>query len=251
MEPVSAGIFGFLLGLSFWWWLAIIVGIACMFPIVEYEQGPLGLLTIVGVCVIMYFASGVNMAAVIWNNLPLVLAYGAIYICIIGAGWSVFMWRRLGKKCRAEFDRFHQEFIATWRDNLSRPNSSALTELLKNHTDKDETKKAMTEALAANTIPDQLLDQWHDEMRDAALSRRALGLRNDDNRLSFSKPSPLDYKRKITTWIAFWPWSMAWYALHNLIMDLVNAVWRRLVRVYAYFSDKAFEGVDDRLLRKK
>jgi len=84
--------------------------------------------------------------------------------------------------------------------------------------------------LGNGTIPDALLTLW--------LERKAAEV-----------PSPFSYKEKILNWVAFWPWSMVAYMILDLLRDLANFVWERLISVYAAVVRRRYAGIDPRLLK--
>lgn len=54
-------------------------------------------------------------------------------------------------------------------------------------------------------------------------------------------PSAADSKERITTWIAFWPFSLFW-ALMKFPREIATYIYRRIVTVFERMSESAFAG---------
>lgn len=55
-------------------------------------------------------------------------------------------------------------------------------------------------------------------------------------------PELSDNKARLTSWVAYWPMSAAWYVTHDALVHFFQAVHRRMVAVYTRIRDQAFEG---------
>jgi hypothetical protein len=63
-------------------------------------------------------------------------------------------------------------------------------------------------------------------------------------------PAVTQHKDKILSWIILWPFSLLGYLLSDILMDVANWFFARTKWIYTRISKRAFQGVDERLLKK-
>ena len=245
MEPVSAGLLGFLAGLTFWGWGLILAELVIVFPCVAYERSECAFISVVIFAVVAYFLIGLNVAATVWHHPFWTIFYVFAYF-VVGAVWSRYQWKRFVVRCRKEFDKRYRSFIEDMTRKLQKPAPETRMDARSSasppktvFSDMDEPTKATALAeLGAKKIPEALLDHWHETLRVAWSS-------------GTYPPSPTNNKNRITSWIAFWPWSVVWYIIRDVFLELVDWMYRKLANMYWSISFGQFADVDPRLLKTK
>jgi len=109
--------------------------------------------------------------------------------------------------------------------------------------------------LDAKEIPEELKKKWtlyllnSDEWSrpkkpfvpvhrwDAKLSK------DINDRVLTVRPRAWENKTKIITWMAFWPWSLFWYLLGDLLYDLWNRIYAWLGDLFEQMSKHVFRNV--------
>ena len=64
-------------------------------------------------------------------------------------------------------------------------------------------------------------------------------------RMGTTKPLVSDNKRRIMTWMCFWPYSFIWTIIDDPIRRVFKAIYRRIRVRLEKIADKAFEGLED------
>jgi hypothetical protein len=68
--------------------------------------------------------------------------------------------------------------------------------------------------------------------------------RDDEGRTSF-RPTPGNYKARITNWIAYWPLSVIWIGIREWVVDFLNMVYRAISGVLERISLNTWDGIDE------
>jgi len=76
-----------------------------------------------------------------------------------------------------------------------------------------------------NRVKDQRSANQSDESWKEELKRRI--------------PSPARYKDRIMRWIGYWPISVFWFVVHDLVMDVLNFLYNRFAGVYRKITEAA------------
>ncbi len=236
MDPTTAGLLGFLFGISFWGWALVLLEFVILFPLMAYDKSELATISLIVGGVAAYFLFGWNIASIVWYNpgasISCVLAY-----FLIGMLWSMFRWSQFAVECRVLFDEKVATFIQLKKKNLNLTQNKTAMNFREPPKEpfSEEVKKRILASLNEGKIPDELLEEWR-------------------NSFAWSQsypPSPVDNKRKITTWISFWPWSLIWYIIRDLFRELVDAIYKRLSGLYWSISRRQFANADARLFKNR
>ena len=227
---------------TFWGWAVIAFFVIIIAPLADSERTGKAFLSAIALAFMVWLVVGWNVLAIIWYN-PITAVVCALGYFALGGLWSVVKWDRFVKAATEEFHRAREAFIEEWRREVasySPPDPSQRVRADSRRTltdrlgirDKDEAalKAELLVELGNGKIPDALLTHW--------LERKAAEV-----------PSPFSYKEKILNWVAFWPWSMVAYMILDLLRDLANFVWERLIGVYAAVVRRRYAGIDPRLLK--
>lgn len=71
---------------------------------------------------------------------------------------------------------------------------------------------------------------------------------NANTRLKYSwdhRPQANTSKKRITTWMMFWPWSSFWWFFSDFIVNFFNAIYDRLAKVYTNIAARHMEGLSE------
>lgn len=58
------------------------------------------------------------------------------------------------------------------------------------------------------------------------------------------KPKARNHKKRLVMWATYWPWSLAWTLLDDVVKRFLNFAIRKLQRVYQAISDYSFRGTE-------
>ena len=132
---------------------------------------------------------------------PLEVGLALLFYAPLGALWARFRWGAFIRKASAQID---EAFAAYKREN--------------NLGD-------------VETWSNDQRDAWNDRVQDIA---------SEGNYQSL----PIlvrEHKARILSWIAYWPFLIPWYFLHDFLQELVEAVYRRMAGYLQRVSDEAFQ----------
>ena len=228
-------------------WLIVVALTLVMFACAEHEKTLwCGLITGV-VAFFIYALTGFNIPLETFRH-PLYAGLSFIGYLMVGALWSVFKFDRLIDKSFSKLAAKKTEFISNCKQglenaklegkNAERTWPGPLQDVA--GTQRQEVKQKLLAQFNEGKIPDEYLGLWN---ISCAQSNYFQPLNE--------KPTPLKNKSRITTWMAFWPWSVADYFLFKLVKDLLDAIWRRLVGVYQRIIDRHYKDFDERLLKNE
>lgn len=209
--------------LPFW----ILVGAVCIILIiaVEYESPFWATASLVVTGLLLWLFGDVNVLKLALAH-PLLALLGVVGYFVVGALWSVGKWWFFVSARREEYNEKKAEF-------------------LKNH------------GLPENgSIPEELkLDWWHcngsgwgpGRARDVMLSGMSPKEVEAEGRKIQERLTPRvrNNKRRILTWMVYWPWSMFWTVLNDPVKRLFKYIYAKMKAVYQKIVDRAFKGVED------
>ncbi|MBI2120638.1 MAG: hypothetical protein HYT94_03380 [Parcubacteria group bacterium] len=233
---------GVVIGLGFWGWLIVVAEFCLLFAFVEFERGGWGFVSVFVFAVLLYFVSDLNLFGLIWHHPWLTFAFLAVYFSA-GAAWSCWKWRSFTGKRAAELSQELSCYIKDRiRDISHRTNGNEYVDrVLKNNGaagksvgEIEKVKAEWLQMFKTGRIPDEFLHDWNCEY-----SR---------NR---SVPTWSENKDRIVAWIMFWPWSVMWYVLADVVKDFCEWIVSRLKNVYNSIAQNAYKDIDPRLLKKK
>lgn len=82
-------------------------------------------------------------------------------------------------------------------------------------------------------IPDELLEKW---------GSKVIGRYNG---IANVKPLAIEHKSMIVQWMAFFPFSVAWWLCNDFFREIFNHIYYRLNAWYQAVVDNIFAGVED------
>jgi hypothetical protein len=106
--------------------------------------------------------------------------------------------------------------------------------------------------LFISKIAEKMKDSWQIFLKKNALpaDTKTLTPRQNeewDTHRSYDLKKPLfsENKGKITIWVTYWPLSLVWSLLNDLIKKLIHQIVIRFRKIYEGISNKAFKDMDD------
>jgi hypothetical protein len=228
---------------GFWFWLLIALeSIYLISQIDDDDGGVSATLSFVVTLLLLNFLGDIPIIRWIWQNPGLLLGGLAGYL-LLGVLWATAKWwfyvtNKLHeyKEKRASFLRENnlkgseipkelQDEWVYWLLNLANRyyrESDTLKQL--------RAKFLKENNLTGDSVPTELQDKWYEY----------LGV---DRSLLTIVPQVADNKSRITTWMAYWPWSAFWTLLNDPIRRLFRRLYNNLREFYQKMSDKVFADV--------
>lgn len=175
-------------------------------PLVDYNRGGSALGVILITAVLVTLFSDFNVFSWIVHNGYTLLGYVAIYL-VLGVLYGFIRWYFYLLNRRDEYGKLREVELNRW---LSSQNRYA---------------DISSPAAAA-------------EFKDYIFSRNS-SYRND------YPPHPRNHKARITTWMAYWPFSALWTFTHEPLYRLYNWIRERTMSIYTRMSRKVFGGFSE------
>jgi hypothetical protein len=166
-----------------------------------------GFLTLFAVLAHDFFAA-TDLLPQLWQQRQYVLLLLAAWPAI-GGVWSLFRWWRLNSQKLAEY----QLAMAPFRQQYAADS---------NH------------AGGQTPIFDGSFEEW-------LAVKRKVSFRIPD--LTAYKPTARAYTWRIISWIAYWPWSMLWYALSDVLTRVFEHVYNMLQGTYRRITEAVWADV--------
>lgn len=193
----------FLLFASPWFLIADLLFLAGLVTLVEFERG-----TVAGIVLAIAFAAFCFFAAI--NPLTWVLANpGTLILTILGYGaigivWSIIKWFFYTRNDtnQAIIKAAHN----SWKDNESKKDTA-------------RTKEGNLDTRYKEIAPPQTFEEY---MKTSASS---------------SLFNPKQNKVRITRWMIWWPTSIIWTLLSDLIINIFNFIYDKLAFVFKSILD--------------
>jgi len=167
-------------------------------------------LTLLASIAVLNWVGGIPIWATLVNDPWQIVYWGSTYVGL-GVGWSVFKWWRLLLARRREFD----EKLESWILSEGIPHEDALK-------------------IRDGAVP----EVWREKYL-------AWTVRESRYSNSFSQPQARDFKGRITSWMAWWPWSLLWTGFRTFVLDLFNKIFEELKDFYDKIARSVFRGVPD------
>jgi hypothetical protein len=211
------------------WFAALALGLAALYCASTESLLFMSIITIIAAVGLSYTFP---LAVFILNN-PLILIAGVLVYVVIGTGWAFFKWylyirERISLR-NAKIEERVQELKDKKEPDLVR---TTIKDFINNGFDKK---------------PDDYLGEIVEPYWSKV--RRHEGIEYvKDIPYQFKQPLIADNKERFTTWLIFWPFSVAVFCLY----DSAKAAWRLVQRtatsIYHYCA-KRLQAVSDKLWR--
>ena len=199
----------FLVGGLYFWVLIAFWAIA-LIALVENERW--GSATLVSIVVFFALARWGDFNILIALRDRPLIGFGAIagYL-ITGVLWSFGKWWFFVKDRRNKYEEVKARFLE---------------------------KRGSKEAV----IPHELKAEW---------TKYLLEGRDSHQRYTYAfatAPSAREHKSRITTWMAFWPWSLVWTLINDPLRKLFEHIYQHIQRLYQSIADRLYAGVEEEML---
>lgn len=199
----------------FWAIVALEVGLLFYF---SEKSGLVTTLSIALFAAAMQFGFKIEWAQWVANNWFASLIAVISYF-VIGAGWSVFKWWLY---VNDKFDAY-TDFKIAWLKEKGLP--------------------------IAGPVPEELRPEWVDYIDDKNRSRFRWD--DEESKITSEPPSARMNKDRIVCWMSFWPASMLWSVLNDMIVRIFNEIYRWISVTLQQISDRAFSDVKAELPTKE
>lgn len=193
---------------TFWFWL-IVIEIVILFTCVARETTGWATLSIIAFGCLLYWAGGVDFITYFREH-PGWLYYGIPGYFLIGFGWSLFRWVTFLLDRRTKVREQKERFCESKGFNKH----IALTQ----------------KAVDSKLLDQETLNDWKGSVWPRDL---------------LSKPKARNYKYKIVGWLAYWPFSLVWYVVDDLVRKIANTIYNLVQGLYQSISNKIFADFDD------
>ena len=232
---------------GFWFWLLIIATIGLIYYFIDQESGIGATTTLAIMGVVLWLFGNFNVFHWMAHH-PLLTCLGAVAYFVVGFGWMLFKWELYcrDRVCRveevkAEYNRAHKPptvTIDTITPDLMRYNKpETLIDLSEQaiaenrwspeRVEQLKAKKVATEANNASVKKaevERIYKEYNNELWSALLYANCAekDVNGEDTVIPHAR---LNHKGHLTTWMSYWPISMAVFFLH----DFVNRICRTIV----------------------
>lgn len=175
------------------------------------------ILSLLIVGVILWLFGDVNIFAWIGDNWLLFLETFGVYI-VVGMLWSLIKWKLLCRKVR---DKYY----------------AVLAEFLKENSQKSE---------VLTSIPEHLSEEWLNTLQNTCWSPwEEWTPRKQIDSIRDIIPKPNDHKSYLLFWLGYWPLSVLWFFLDDVIDKLFHYIYKFLSRIYQPIANSTFADVKD------
>ena len=237
----------FFLALGFWGYVLLAMVTIFISPAVENDRSAWGVFLFAWMVVLLYFVAHINIVTFAIDHWLISIVLFVAYF-LAGVPWAMFKYEKsLGKFFEILAEK-KADFCKTWIAALSKENlASTRTGIGYRTDDSDEhrasrfnmtpeqyaqAKPLMLEELKQGKIPKQLLSHWRNNNQYA------------------DAPTPTQFKKKITMWIVFWPWSLAYYFCYDFFHDLFELLWKMVKGVFSAIFERHNSKVDQSVFAK-
>ncbi|MAG26095.1 hypothetical protein CMI47_10995 [Candidatus Pacearchaeota archaeon] len=210
---------------GFWFWALIALFVVLEIACIENVKSIASFFCFLAFLAILALFSSITlgvMLSFVASNWPWVIVGLAGYL-IIGTGWSTFKWKNL----------------LYWR-------KISIKEGIEKAKKKVAAKKSDTERGIGRFVPRDEKTIYSDEINQS-LSEcdHFVGASiSDYGDRDGIKPTVGTYKEEIFVWITWWPFSMVWYAIHDVVREVVDWIYQTIRAWYQRMSDKAFADIE-------
>lgn len=184
----------------------LIIPALLIIPLVDYNRGGTALGIILITAVLTTLFSDFNVFSWIVHNGYTLIGYLAIYL-VLGVLYGFVRWYFYLLKRRDEYGKLREVELNSWLRSQNR-------------------YQDISSPAAATEFKEYLFG-------------RNSSYRND------YPPHPRNHKARITTWMAYWPFSALWTFTHEPAARLFNWIRERTMSIYTRMSRKVFGGFSE------
>lgn len=200
---VEVGLFAGLLAMGWWFWIVTAIVIGCLCWSMNDDNVFWATVCIVGYVVVQQFLLKNNIFGYVKANPGTILMYFGIYAGM-GVTWSFFKWNRVVTRQKDRYEEAKIEWLT--RNDVENPHKGV--------------------------IPGDLKSKWKEHCAD-----------NYDLDKIAKPPLAKDNKAKITNWMGYWPFSLLWYLIEDLFVEIWNGFFRFFQSLFQKISDARYASV--------
>jgi hypothetical protein len=192
----------FIIG-SFWFWLLFISSFVLMVMFVEVWDRPFSAgLTAFVTLALLDLLGDLNLIEWILAN-PLLLILAIVGYFITGTCWSFVKWYIFVRDRKEAVEDFRHKFKKKYKLMSNKP------------------------------IPENKLNDWYKAINN--YSEHIYGAFR-----SLEVPVAREYKERILVWATYWPWSMAFSLMADLVRQLFTIIYAKMSNTYQKISNTIF-----------
>lgn len=225
MEEVSF-IGGLIAAFAFgtvWFYIACVVTFFGIMALAENEHEIFAIFVLAAFIFLMEQSGAFNIFAD-----PIALIKWSVLYFVIGVVWSFAKWWSFVTKKAEEFVDSRMHFLTHLPSLVSRRHVDVPSDIDIHNIVDAETVDEKTK------VPAELKEVFFDYLRNNGV------ITYDQKERKDIKPSALENKSKITTWIIWWPTSALWTIVSDPMVRIANWIFSRLKGTYQLISNKAF-----------
>lgn len=134
---------------------------------------------------------------------PLHVAGSIVGYFVLGAGWSLVKWWLFVGKRKEVYDDLKFNWLKS-------------------------------QGIKATLVPEELRKDWVKRVRDE------FGWGSNKN---YQIPQAREFKGRIMTWMAYWPWSVFWSIFDDIIRKIFSAIYAELASTFQRISSRLYGDV--------
>jgi len=200
---------------TFWFWALIVAEVFWVFGFIKAERGGPAAGGLVVLALVLWLFGDFNVFAYIWAH-PWEFAGGVGVYLGVGVVWSLAKWRMICGEIRDKFYDVRDRFMI---------------------------KHKVTE-----TIPAELSDKWLTELQNTDWTtgtEEGWRRRTSINEVADIIPLARNHKDYITFWMGYWPISMFWFFLHDMIEKLFQRIYDFFAGMFQRIANSVFANIPD------
>jgi hypothetical protein len=204
-----------------WWWLLVAVASVVIVLALENSKGGWATVTAIAAVALMVFAGDLEIHKTIFHHPGKFFGVVAAYFALGGA-WGVAKWYLFVTKRREAYEDRKRNWL-------------------------------LAHAVDGGEVPENLKAEWHQTLvEDYEWSHRARVIETDTTgakTVTFRvipkvKPFAWEHKGRIVTWMTYWPWSLLWAALDDLVKNVFKRIQQHLNSLMDRIAAYVFRGTE-------
>lgn len=197
---------------TLWFWI-IFIDIVIVIALVESERGDIAGGSLLVTAALLYWAIDIDFAAYFVAHKFQILLAVALYFPI-GFVWSIGKWTGFIFRSRRDYRDRKSMFLSQF-NNDKLGSTTVRTPINMN-------------SIESGVLPIDVFNKWEG----------SFSLKNR------TPPVVSDYKKDIIRWITFWPFSMLWALVNDLVTGITKSIYNFTSGIFQYISDKLYSDVE-------
>lgn len=188
-----------------WFWGLVLIEICLLCLFVEIEHGIGATFSLVVFATILYFLGQVDFITYIKDHPLHILGMLGLFF-LIGTLWGIGKWWMYVRDRLEDYE----DHKAEWLERKGRK--------------------------GLKVVPDDLKKAWKDEIENQNRYSSASKMK-----ITAAAPSVRDHKAKIMRWMAFWPVSMIWSVINDLVKRIFKSIYYHVAVSLQKISDRLYK----------